>query len=170
LNELEFDTIEENELVEKELHSTTTSKLDFDLDYVVKSLRNESVQDLFCIEIPKEINYADYIVIGTCLSEKHLNSTFFSINRKYKMLKKNNNKYVHRKSGNETKWCALDTGEVMIHLFLEDQREFYDLESLWSCGIEFDEKYIQFTKNKSEIEQRLIVPEEEEDVSNSTAK
>jgi len=129
---------------------------------VVKALRNESVQDLFCIEIPKEINYADYIVIGTCLSEKHLNSTFFSINRKYKNLKNDKYNYVQRKAGKETKWCALDTGKVVINLFLEDQRKYYDLESLWSCGIEFDEKYIEFTKNKSEIEKRLIVPDEEQ--------
>ncbi len=129
---------------------------------MVKALRNESVQDLFCIEIPKEINYADYIVIGTCLSEKHLNSTFFSINRKYKNLKNDKYNYVQRKAGKETKWCALDTGKVVINLFLEDQRKYYDLESLWSCGIEFDEKYIEFTKNKSEIEKRLIVPDEEQ--------
>ena len=129
---------------------------------MVKALRNESVQDLFCIEIPKEINYADYIVIGTCLSEKHLNSTFFSINRKYKNLKNDKYNYVQRKAGKETKWCALDTGKVVINLFLEDQRKYYDLESLWSCGIEFDEKYIEFTKNKSDIEKRLIVPDEEQ--------
>lgn len=133
---------------------------------MVKALRNESVQDLFCIEIPKEINYADYIVIGTCLSEKHLNSTFFSINRKYKNLKNEKYNYVQRKSGKETKWCALDTGKVVINLFLEDQRKYYDLESLWSCGIEFDEKYIEFTKNKSDIEKRLIVPDEEQTQQN----
>ena len=93
-------------------------------------------------------------------------STFFSINRKYKNLKNEKYNYVQRKSGKETKWCALDTGKVVINLFLEDQRKYYDLESLWSCGIEFDEKYIEFTKNKSDIEKRLIVPDEEQTQQN----
>ena len=54
------------------------------MDYVTKLLNDEKVMDLCCIQIPKEINYADYMVIGTCYSIKHLNSTFVSINKKYK--------------------------------------------------------------------------------------
>ena len=101
------------------------------------------------------------MVIGTCLSDKHLNSTFLSVNRKYKSLKTENNQYLQRKTGKETKWCALDTGKVVIHLFLEDYRDYYDLESLWSCGVEFDEKYIEFSKQQSDIQKRLLVTDEE---------
>ncbi len=133
----------------------------FDIDYVVKLLKNENVQDLCCIKIPTEINYADYMVIGTCLSDKHLNATFISINRKFKSKKSERNQYLQKKSGKEEKWCALDMGNVVVHLFLEEHREYYDLETLWSCGIEFDEKYIEFTKKQSDIEKRLIVPDEE---------
>lgn len=128
---------------------------------MVDTLKKESVHDICCIQIPKEVNYADFMVIGTCLSEKHLNSVFQIINRKYKMLKNEKAKYLLRKTGKDSKWSALDTGKIVIHLFLEDYRLFYDLETLWACGTEFDEKYIEFAKEKTDIEKRLIVTEEE---------
>ena len=132
----------------------------FDLEMAIKALNNENVQDICCIEIPEELNYADLMLIGTCLSEKHLNSTFMSLNRMYKGVKDKNSKYLRRKLFNETKWCAMDTGKIVIHLFLAEYREYYDLESLWSCGKEFDEKYIEFSHRQSDIEKKLIVTED----------
>ena len=31
-------------------------------------------------------------------------------------------------------WLVLDFGDVVVHLFSPDQREYYDLEELWSDG------------------------------------
>lgn len=62
-----------------------------------------------------------------------------------------------KKLGKETKWCALDTGEIVIHLFLPETREHYDLETLWACGVEFDEKCIEFAHSQTNIEKKLFV-------------
>jgi len=45
-------------------------------------------------------------------------------------------------------------------LFLPDAREFYDLETLWACGAELDEKCLSFTKEQYLIEQKLLVVED----------
>ena len=37
-------------------------------------------------------------------------------------------------------WVAMDLGNIALHLFTEETREKYDLESLWSVGSEFDTK------------------------------
>lgn len=37
-------------------------------------------------------------------------------------------------------WKLIDLGNIVLHLFLEDAREFYDIESLWTVGEEFDDK------------------------------
>ncbi len=131
------------------------------MDYVTKLLKKEKVQELCSIQIPQEVNYADYMVIGTCLSEKHLNSTFININKKYKKFKQEDDFNIQRKSGKETKWCAIDTGRIAIHLFSEGFREFYDLESLWTCGSEFDDKYNEFLEQQKEIEKKLIVVDQD---------
>ena len=31
-------------------------------------------------------------------------------------------------------WVVIDYGDVVVHLFSPDQREFYDLEELWKDG------------------------------------
>ncbi len=124
-------------------------------------LQREKVQEICCIEIPQEVNYADFMFIGSCFSEKHLNSTFININKKYKKFKQQEDFNLQRKSGKETKWCAIDTGKIVIHLFSEGFREFYDLESLWTCGSEFDDKYNEFLEQQREIEKKLIVADDE---------
>jgi len=45
----------------------------------------------------------------------------------------------HRKKGrvegqSREGWLVLDYGDVVVHLFSPDQREYYDLEELWSNG------------------------------------
>jgi ribosome-associated protein len=33
---------------------------------------------------------------------------------------------------NEGRWALLDYGDVIVHVFLEDVRKYYDLEGLWA--------------------------------------
>jgi ribosome-associated protein len=43
-----------------------------------------------------------------------------------------NGVHLHHKEGyKETGWILLDCGDVVVHYFLEEQREFYGLERLW---------------------------------------
>lgn len=37
-----------------------------------------------------------------------------------------------REGADEAKWILQDLGSVIVHLFVEDQRGFYDIESLWA--------------------------------------
>ena len=66
----------------------------FELESALNALKKDNVQDICCIEIPSELNYADHIIIGTCLSDRHLNATFISMNRKYKKLKTDGSKFL----------------------------------------------------------------------------
>ena len=48
-------------------------------------------------------------------------------------------KQEHKKKGRiegraEEGWLVLDYGDVVVHLFSPDMREYYDLEELWSDG------------------------------------
>jgi len=36
-------------------------------------------------------------------------------------------------------WIALDLGNIILHLFLQTQRDYYDLEMLWTVGPLFDD-------------------------------
>ena len=44
-------------------------------------------------------------------------------------------RFARRREGvNEGHWCILDYGDVMVHIFHEQDREYYQLERLWSNG------------------------------------
>ena len=43
--------------------------------------------------------------------------------------------FARRREGlSEGRWCVLDYGDVMVHVFHEQDREYYQLERLWSDG------------------------------------
>lgn len=89
LNQFEYDDQQQEQektLVDetKDFNESVLSDSQFDIDSVTKDLRKENVRDICCIQIPEESNYADYMLIGTCLSERHMNSTFINLNKKFK--------------------------------------------------------------------------------------
>jgi ribosome-associated protein len=44
-------------------------------------------------------------------------------------------KVEYREGLSERRWVVLDYGEIVIHVFLREAREFYDIESLWADRI-----------------------------------
>ena len=47
-----------------------------------------------------------------------------------------NNPSSPRQGDNSSGWIIIDTGDVIVHLFKKESREFYNLEKMWSVEIE----------------------------------
>ncbi len=71
---------------------------------------------------------SDYFIIATGQSSKQLRSTAETL---MGFLKENRVTKIGIEGNNEGKWLLLDYGYLIIHLFLEEARQFYDLELLW---------------------------------------
>lgn len=69
----------------------------------------------------------DYFVVCSGNSDVHVRSIADKIEEKMKAVK------VRPRSveGRSTGWILLDFGDVVCHVMREDERQFYDLESLW---------------------------------------
>jgi ribosome-associated protein len=77
------------------------------------------------------ISFTDYFVLCTGTSDRMLDALADSVLED--MRKK------HRKKGKKEGlardgWLVVDFGDVVVHLFSPDQRDFYGLEELWSEG------------------------------------
>ncbi len=46
-------------------------------------------------------------------------------------LKKQDRRVLHREGYQDSLWVLLDFGSIVVHIFLQETRKFYDLENLW---------------------------------------
>lgn len=84
--------------------------------------------EITCIDIKRKTSYADYIIIATCTSAKHVNAVSDELVVK---LKKNGIKCPQPEGKPKNDWALIDAGELIIHLFRKEIRLHYNLEKLW---------------------------------------
>ncbi len=79
----------------------------------------------------RKLDYADFIIIASGLSALHLKS--LRKNVYYELRKKKILPFALTKETreNDNSWLLLDYGELIIHFFLPDSREYYKLEGFF---------------------------------------
>jgi len=88
------------------------------------------IKDLKLLDLRGMVSYTDYFILGTGTSDRHVRSTADRVHMKVKKeLGRLPLSYEGQESGN---WVLLDYGDVVLHLFLEDQRSYYGLDQFWS--------------------------------------
>jgi ribosome-associated protein len=71
---------------------------------------------------------AEYFVIVTGTSDRHVQAVADNITEAFHAI---GVKPLGEEGFREGKWVLLDYGEVVVHVFLEPVREYYDIERLW---------------------------------------
>ncbi|XP_028381633.1 mitochondrial assembly of ribosomal large subunit protein 1 [Phyllostomus discolor] len=104
----------------------------FDIDMLVSLLRQENARDICVIKIPPEMKYADYFVIASGTSTRHLHAMVHYIVKTYKFLKCKSEPHVKIEGKDTEDWMCVDFGSMVIHLMLPETREKYELEKLWT--------------------------------------
>ena len=87
--------------------------------------------DILMLDIREEASFADYLVICTAESQRQTQAICEEVER---VLKEEGLRPNRREGKVESGWMLLDYGDVIIHVFAPSEREFYNLESLWSKG------------------------------------
>ena len=96
---------------------------------VLLTLNENKGIDIRIISIKEISSIADYIIIATGSSNRHLTSMAEHIERN---LKKIGQKTLSKEGENQSEWVLLDLGDIIVHLFKKEIREFYNLEKMWS--------------------------------------
>ncbi len=71
---------------------------------------------------------AEFFVILTGTSDRHVQAVAENV---IEVFKSNGIKSLGEEGFREGKWILLDYGEIVIHVFIEPVREYYDIERLW---------------------------------------
>jgi len=98
------------------------------LKATVSALDDRKAEDLKILYVGRISSITNFFVVATGNSEPHLKALINSVARELKDLKVN---LLGSDSEHGSGWAVIDAFDVMIHLFLPEQRQFYQLETLW---------------------------------------
>lgn len=94
-----------------------------------KALDDKKGIGIKLLKISNISTLADYFVICTGSSNTHVNALAGEVER---LLTEAGETLLHREGHRGGTWVLLDFGCVVVHVFTEETRKFYDLERLWS--------------------------------------
>lgn len=95
-------------------------------------LLDKKAKDVDIIKVEKLTILADYFILCTGTSTTHVKTLAEEVMYK---LKEEEIEHLHIEGYETSKWILLDYGSVVVHIFLDDERKYYNLERLWSDGI-----------------------------------
>uniref|UniRef100_A0A3Q4ADM8 Mitochondrial assembly of ribosomal large subunit protein 1 n=1 Tax=Mola mola TaxID=94237 RepID=A0A3Q4ADM8_MOLML len=117
---------------ETESDSSQRSSVTFSLDVLVSLLRQENAVDICVIKVPEQITYADYFIVVSGVSARHLRAMALYAIKVYKFLKKESEPNVKIEGKDTEDWMCIDFGNMVVHFMLPETREVYELEKLWT--------------------------------------
>lgn len=101
------------------------------LDNIVKGIFEKKGQNVLKIDLRKlETRIADYFIICHASSTTQVDSICDSVEDTVRL--GTGEKPAHVEGLENCFWVLLDYGNVIVHIFLEEHRSFYNLESLWA--------------------------------------
>ncbi len=83
-------------------------------------------EEIIVLNLKKFHTITDYFIICTASSEKHAQAIADNVLNKVPK-----GEFLGMEGYNEGKWILIDCGDVIVHIFQKETREFYDLEGLW---------------------------------------
>lgn len=99
------------------------------LEIAVKAADSKRAEDIIALDVREISLLADYFVICSGNSERQLNAIIDEVVDKEEEAQVDI-KRIEGKDGG--KWVLIDLGDVIVHVFHHSERDFYNLEKLWS--------------------------------------
>lgn len=98
---------------------------------MVDALDEKKGEDILLLDVQNVVSFTDYFVFCSGTSDRMLDalSKFVreDVKKKYSLLSQ-------PEGSSEYGWVLLDLGDVIVHLFSPEKRDYYRLEELWSEG------------------------------------
>ncbi|MFD1672748.1 ribosome silencing factor [Agrilactobacillus yilanensis] len=99
------------------------------LEITVKAADSKHAEDIVALDMQEVSLVADYFVIMDANSERQVEAIVDEIVDKAEEAGID----IRRKEGRKgSRWILIDMADVVVHVFLKEEREFYNLEKLWS--------------------------------------
>ena len=98
-------------------------------DSIEKILDDNKATNIISINLRNKSYIADYMVIASGTSSRHLQSLSEILVTELKKIGLENCRIEGKDSSD---WKLVDTNDIIVHIFHPEKRKFYDLEKMWS--------------------------------------
>ncbi|WP_069298551.1 ribosome silencing factor [Neptunicoccus sediminis] len=98
------------------------------LDLVLNSLQGDKAEDIVTLDLAGKSSVADHMVVASGRSTRQVVSMAEKLSERLKQNKGVNPRIEGKAAGD---WVLIDAGDVIVHLFRPEVREFYQLEKMW---------------------------------------
>ena len=99
--------------------------------FIENTLSQNKAEEIIVIDLKRKTSIADFMIICTGTSNRHLIALSNYLNEDLKKLHLNMLNIEGQKNGD---WIVVDTGDIIIHLFRSEVRKYYNLEKMWSLN------------------------------------
>ena len=96
---------------------------------ILKILSDNKAKNIINIDLAGKSSIADFMVICSGTSNRHVISLS---NYLLEALKKENLKTLNIEGKRNGDWVLVDTGDIIVHLFRSEVRDYYSLEKMWN--------------------------------------
>ena len=97
---------------------------------VIDAIESKKAENIVLLDLRPDAIIADFFVICTGNSDRQIKAVADGVRLAIK--EKHNRLPISVEGKGESGWVLMDYGDVLVHIFGEDEREFYDLEGFWS--------------------------------------
>jgi len=101
------------------------------LDLILDALDEKKAVDVLTLDVSRQTQMMDYMVACTGTSNTHIRALADGV---LETMKQQGIKGVRAEGYNDARWVLLDYGDVVLHIFSADDREFYRLEEFWRAA------------------------------------
>ena len=98
---------------------------------IIDALQEKKAKDIVTIDIDKITTIANFFIICSGNSTTHIKALSDFVDEK---LKPYDISYYRKEGYDTARWILLDYGDIVVHIFHEEERNFYSLDRLWRDG------------------------------------
>jgi ribosome-associated protein len=100
------------------------------LTLILETLDDAKAENIVTVDLAGKTSLGDHMVVASGRSQRHVGAVADQV---MKALKENGASNVRIEGLPHCDWVLIDAGDIIVHVFRPEVREFYNIEKMWSA-------------------------------------
>ena len=99
------------------------------IELICESAYEKKAEAIVIMDMNQKATFCDFFIVMSASSSVRVKAIVDHVDEMMK--KEHGSRAKHKEGYAEAMWVLLDYGDVVVHVFYDEKRKFYDLENLW---------------------------------------